>query len=178
MLLRPFLAVAVVAALALPANAQAPAAPTAPTPPPATPTVSDKPAEEPSVEERRIVAFVSTGVAVASLATGITMGVLAQVQFDCAKDIIACNKTLANPVVGSELFDVRSEVEQKAVFADMAYLFAGAAAVVATVGYLRGFVFVDEEGAAATAPAAASLLPQGPTFANLAPVPADVVVTQ
>lgn len=176
MLLRPLLATALALALALPAAAQAPAAPTAAAPPPAAPAVSEKVAEEPSVEERRIVAFVSTGVAVASLATGVTMGVLAQVQFDCAKDILACNKTLQNPVVGDELFDVRSEVEQKAVFADMAYLFAGAAAVVATVGYLRGFVFVDEEGAPAAAPVA--LLPQAPTFANLAPVARDVVVTQ
>jgi hypothetical protein len=173
MLLRPLFVVALVASLALPAAAQAPAAPTAAAPPPAA-TVSDRPAEEPSVEERRIVAYVSTGVAVASLATGVTMGLLAQAQFDCAKDIIACNGTLQNKVVGEELFDVRSEIEQKAVFADMAYLFAGAAAVVATVGYLRGFVFVDEEPAAAPV---AALLPAAPTYANLAPVAADVVVT-
>ena len=96
------------------------------------------------------MAYVSTGVAVASLATGITMGVLAQQQFDCAKDILACNDGLKNKVVGEELFDVRAEIEQKALFADMAYLFA-AATVVATVGYLRGFVFLDEEPTAATA---------------------------
>ena len=166
MLLRPFLAVAVALALALPAAAQAPAAPTAPAPAPAAAVTADKPAEEPSVEERRIVAYVSTGVAIASLATGITMGVLAQQQFDCAKDILACNKTLQNKVVGDELFDVRSEVEQKAVFADMAYLFAGAATVVATVGYLRGFVFVDEEPAAAPV---AALLPQAPALAAVLP---------
>jgi hypothetical protein len=154
----------------------APAAPTAPTAPVAS--VSDKPAEEPSVEERRIVAFVATGVTVASLATGITMGVLAQVQFDCAKDIIACNGTLQNKVVGDELFDVRAEIDQKALFADMAYLFAGAAGVVATVGYLRGFVFVEEEAPPAVALDSSGLtLPQAPTFANLAPVAADVVVT-
>ena len=169
--LRSVFAVAVVASLALPSRAQAPAQPTAPTAPVAT--VSEGPAEEPSVEERRIVAYVSTGVAVASLATGITMGLLAQAQFDCAKDIIACNGTLQNKVVGDELFDVRAEIDQRALLADMAYLFAGAAAVVATVGYLRGFVFVDEE----PAPAVAGLLPQAPTFANLAPVAADVVVS-
>jgi hypothetical protein len=123
--------------------------------------VSAAPAEEPSLEERRIVAYVSSGVAVASLATGITMGILAQVQFDCAKDIIACNDGLQNKVVGPELFDVRAEIEQRALFADMAYLFAGAAAVVATVGYLRGFVFIDEEPAAvATLP-----MPAAPVFA-------------
>ncbi len=167
--LRSVLVVAVIGGLALPSRAQAPAAPAAP-----VAAVSDKPAEEPSVEERRIVAYVSTGVAVASLATGITMGVLAQVQFDCAKDIIACNGTLQNKVVGDELFDVRAEIDQRAILADMAYLFAGAAAVVATVGYLRGFVFVDEE----PAPAVAARLPQAPTLANLAPVAADAVVTQ
>ncbi|MDP2339380.1 MAG: hypothetical protein Q8O67_00370 [Deltaproteobacteria bacterium] len=164
--------VTAVVLLALPTRAQVPAQPTAPAPAPAA-TLSDKPAEEPSVEERRIVAFVSTGVAVASLATGVTLGVLAQVQFDCAKDIIACNGTLENKVVGDELFDVRAEIDQRAILADMAFLFAGAAAVVATVGYLRGFVFVDEEAP----PAVAGLLPQAPTFANLAPVAADVVVT-
>ena len=167
-------AVAVVTALvlaALPSRAQVPAAPTGTA---AVATVSDKPAEEPSVEERRIVAFVSTGVAVASLATGITMGVLAQAQFDCARDIIACNGTLENKVVGDELFDVRAEIDQRAILADMAFLFAGASAVVATVGYLRGFVFVEEEAAPAVA---GIVLPQAPTFANLAPVAADVVVT-
>jgi len=134
--------------LALPAQAQAAVAPT---PAPAEAPAAEK-AEEPSLEERRIVAYVASGVAVASLATGVTMGVMAQLQFDCAKDVIACNGGLQNKIVGNELFDVRAEVEQKALFADMAYLFAGAAAVVATVGFLRGFVFVDEapaEGAAA-----------------------------
>jgi len=173
MFMRHLLPVALaVGVFALPGRAQAPVAPTAAEPPPAA-AVSDKAAEEPSVEERRIVAFVSTGVAVASLITGVTMGVLAQVQFDCAKDIIACNGTLQNKVVGTELLDVRSEIEQKAVFADMAYLFAGAATVVATVGYLKGFVFVDEEAP----PAVAGLLPAAPTFANLAPVARDVAVT-
>ena len=172
MRIRTTAVVAVVVALALPVSAQAPAQPTAPAAPPAA-VAAERPAEEPSVEERRIVAFVSTGVAVASLATGITMGVLAQVQFDCAKDIVVCNEGLQNKVVGDEFFDVRAEIDQRAILADMAFLFAGAAAVVATVGYLRGFVFVDEE----PAPAVAGLLPQAPTFANLAPVAADVVVT-
>lgn len=137
------------ALVALPLHAQAPAA-AAPAAAPAAAASAER-AEEPSVEERRLVAYVSTGVAIASLATGITMGVLAQQQFDCAKDILACNDGLQNKVVGEELFDVRAEIEQKALFADMAYLFAAAATVVATVGYLRGFVFLDEEPTAATA---------------------------
>ena len=69
---------------------------------------------------------------------------LAQIEFDCAKDVVACNAGLQNKIVGEELFDVRAEIEQKALAADMAYLMAAAAAVVATVGYLRGFVFVEE----------------------------------
>jgi hypothetical protein len=148
------------ALLAIPVHAQAPA------PAPAAPAAEAR-AEEPSLQERRIVAYVATGVAVASLATGITMGVLAQVQFDCAKDIIACNNGLRNKVVGEELFDVRAEIEQKALFADMAYLFASAAAVVATVGYLRGFVFVDEEP---EAPVVGTLpMPARPAFATISP---------
>jgi hypothetical protein len=144
--------------LASPLSAQAPSSSPPSTPPPSTPPPAAAPAEarpeEPSVGERRIVAFAATGVAVASLAAGITMGVLAQAQFNCANDIRACNAGLTNKVVGEELFDVRAEIEQKALFADMAYLFAAAATVVATVGYLRGFVFVDEEPAptASTAP--------------------------
>jgi hypothetical protein len=146
--------------LAIPVHAQAPAAAEAPAPA----AEASARAEEPSVEERRIVAYAATGVAVASLATGITMGILAQTQFDCAKDILACNGTLQNKVVGEELFDTRAEIEQKALFADMAYLFAAAAAVVATVGYLRGFVFIDEEPVAvASAP-----MPQ-PVLASLTP---------
>ncbi len=121
------------------------AAPAAPAPAAAAPVIAEVKAEEPSLEERRIVAYVASGVAVVSLATGITMGVLAQLQFDCAKDVLACNNGLQNKIAGTELFDLRAEIEQKALFADMAYLFAGAAAVVATVGFLRGFVFVDEE---------------------------------
>ena len=101
-------------------------------------------AEEPSLEERRLVAYLATGVSLASLVTGVTFGVLAQSEFDCAKDVLACNAGLQNKIVGEELFDVRNEIEQKAIAADIAYLFAGAAAIVATVGYLNAFVFVEE----------------------------------
>lgn len=133
------------------ASAQAPTTEPAPAP---DASVSTAVPEEPSLEERRIVAYVATGVAAASLVTGITFGVLAQIEFDCAKDVVACNQGLQNKIVGEELFDVRAEIEQKALAADIAYLFAGAAAIVATVGYLRGFVFVEEDGATAfTAPA-------------------------
>lgn len=127
-----------------PADAAAPAA-----------EVPSGPAEEPSLEERRLVAYIATGVSAAALVTGVTFGVLAQIEFDCAKDVIACNQGLQNKIVGEELFDVRAEIEQKALAADMAYLFAGAAAVVATVGYLRGFVFVEEGAATTSLPAPA-----------------------
>lgn len=133
------------------AGAQAPATPPADTAAPAA-EVPTGPAEEPSLEERRLVAYIATGVSAAALVTGVTFGVLAQVEFDCAKDVIACNEGLQNPIVGEELFDVRAEIEQKALAADMAYLFAGAAAIVATVGYLRGFVFVEEDAATAALP--------------------------
>jgi hypothetical protein len=109
-------------------------------------------AEEPTVEERRLVAYVATGVTVASLASGITFGILAQTEFNCAKDVINCNKTLQNKIVGTELFDVRREIEQKALAADMSYLFAVASAVVATAGYLAGFVFVDQTAMTEEAP--------------------------
>lgn len=149
-LLAPLLVATLVASFATSARAQAPATPPAETPAAEMPT---GPAEEPSLEERRLVAYIATGVSVVALATGATFGVLAQVEFDCAKDVIACNQGLNNKIVGEELFDVRAEIEQKALAADMAYLFAGAAAVVATVGYLRGFVFVEEDAATSMLPA-------------------------
>lgn len=152
-------------ALAAPSFAQAPATPADPI---ADAGVSMSAPEEPSLDERRMVAYVATGVSVASLVTGVTMGILAQIEFDCAKDVIACNGGLANKIVGEELFDVRNEIEQKAIAADMAYLFAGAAAIVATVGYLNGFVFV-EEGEATSA------LPPEPTATRYSALSAGVM---
>ena len=137
--------------LAAPAFAQSPPN-AAPPPPPAPAAAAAQNAEEPTVEERRLVAFVATGVSVVSLATGVTFGVLAQGEFDCAKDVLACNKTLNNKIVGTELFDVRREIEQKALAADMAYLFAIASGVVATAGYLSGFVFADEGATSSLTP--------------------------
>lgn len=148
-MLRVLASLVVVTLFATSAFAQAPATAPAETPAAEMPA---GPAEEPSLEERRLVAYIATGVSVIALATGATFGVLAQLEFDCAKDVIACNQGLNNKIVGEELFDVRAEIEQKALAADMAYLFAGAAAVVATVGYLRGFVFVEEDGATASLP--------------------------
>jgi hypothetical protein len=166
---RSLVATTAALALAFPAAAQAPASPAA-----AAPAASASvDADEPSLQERRIVAFVASGVAAASLVTGVTMGVLAQQQFACADDIIACNGTLQNKVVGEEFFDLRAEIEQKALFADMAFLFAGAATVVATVGFLRGFVFVDEP---AGAPVAA-LLPVLPGPTSTAPDAAAAATT-
>jgi hypothetical protein len=155
--------VVIVATLAFAATAfaqsPAPAPPPASAPPPGAPAGSPPSAgtataqaEEPTVEERRLVAYVATGVTVASLASGITFGILAQTEFNCAKDVINCNKTLTNKIVGTELFDVRREIEQKALAADMSYLFALASAVVATAGYLAGFVFVDQTAMTEEAP--------------------------
>jgi len=92
-----------------------------------------------------MVAYVATGVSVASLITGVTFGILAQSELACAQDVITCNQGLDNKIVGAELFDVRAEIEQKALAADMAYLFAGSSALVAVVGYLHGFVFTEGE---------------------------------
>jgi hypothetical protein len=146
------------------ALAQAPAPPPASAPPPGAPAgtppsagTAQVQAEEPTVEERRLVAYVATGVTVASLASGITFGILAQTEFNCAKDVINCNKTLQNKIVGTELFDVRREIEQKALAADMSYLFAIASAVVATAGYLAGFVFVDQTAMTEEQPASTRL---------------------
>lgn len=131
-----------------PAPTEAPAvAPAAPPAPEEAPAPTADP-EEPTLEEKRLVAYVATGVALASLATGITLGVLAQDQFDCVSDVVACNETRANKIVGRELFDARNKIEETAIAADIAYLFAATSALVATVGWLQGFVFTDAaEGA-------------------------------
>lgn len=155
----PLLCISIVAVwCAGPALAQAPAAPG---PTEAAPSVvAPANPEEPSLGERRLVAFVAAGVAVASLATGVTFGVLAQTEFACVQDVVACNKGLENKIVGEELFDARAEIDQKALAADMGYVFAAASALVATVGFLRGYVFVDEEPVApAPAPTAMLVLP-------------------
>lgn len=132
---------------AAPAPAPVPAAPAAPAEASAAPAPTAE-SDEPSVEEKRLVAYVATGVAVVSLASGITFGLLANAQYQCAADVIACNQGRANKIVGEELFDERNEIEQKAIAADISYLFAATAALVATVNYLQGFVFTDDAGSA------------------------------
>jgi hypothetical protein len=115
-------------------------------------------AEEPSIGELQVVGITASAISLVSLGVGIAMGVLAQQQYACAQDIITCNTTLQNKVVGSELFDLRAEVDQKAMFADMAYLVSAAGAVVGTVGILRGFVFTDPPAT----PTSAAVVPGEP----------------
>lgn len=122
--------------------------------------------ESDSLEERRLVAIVATGVAVASLATGVVFGLMAQDNFDCARDILACNASRDNKVVGTELFDLRSEIEQQALVADMGYLFAAASGVVATVGFIRSMPAVGESDAP---PAAAAPPPVPASSTEVAP---------
>lgn len=146
--------------LALPGRAQAPASDPAPA---AAAPVDDT---EPSLNERRLVAYVATGVSVASLATGVTFGILAANDYACLSDVVACNKGLDKKIVGDKIFDARAELEQKSLIADMAYLVAAASAVVAVVGFLRGFVFVDgEEEAPSEAPATTATPASGPAAA-------------
>jgi hypothetical protein len=156
------------AAEAPPAEA-APAAPTGPEPTLANARATD----EPSAGDARVVAYVSTGVTVLALAAGVTLGIVAQTQFDCIKDVVACNDVLvgqgAAPIVGDQLFDARAEVERYAVLADASYLISGVAAVVATAGYLAGFVFLNQDEPPAGAPAASAALPLVSPLALQAP---------
>ena len=141
--------VAALLLLAAPLQAQgsapADATPTSTSPPAAEAAAATADPDEPTAEEHRLVAYVASGVSVVSLATGITFGVLAQAKYDCAADVIACNQGRPNKIVGRELFDLRNDIERQAIAADIAYLFAATSALVATVGYLQGFVFVDAE---------------------------------
>ena len=101
--------------------------------------------DEPDLAERRLVAYVATGVAAVAIATGGVFAFLAIQQYQCVADVVECNKTLEDPIIGDELFDARAEVEYKALAADMAFLFGAAAALVAATGYVRGFIFTGED---------------------------------
>lgn len=108
----------------------------------------DEVSDEPGLGERRLVAYVATGVAAAAFVTGGVFAFLAWQQYQCVADVVECNKTLDDPIVGEELFDARAEIEYKALGADMAFLFGAAAALVAGTGYVRGFIFTGEDDGA------------------------------
>ncbi|MFH1810342.1 MAG: hypothetical protein ABIJ09_16470 [Pseudomonadota bacterium] len=84
--------------------------------------------------ERLIVTGVAGGVAVVGLGVGITFGVLALNDYNCLSDVVECNKTLDEPIIGDKYLDARAEVERKALYADMGFLVAATAATVAIVG--------------------------------------------
>lgn len=100
---------------------------------------------DPSLLERRIVAFVATGASVVSLGVGGVFAGLAWQQNQCLQDVVECNKSLDDPIEGTEYLDEKTSLEHKAVIADMAFLFAGAAALVAVTGFVRGFILTGEE---------------------------------
>jgi len=138
---------------AAPTSAPEPAAPAPePTPEPATASQEPEPTPppasglDPSVGERRLVAYVATGVVAVSLAAGITLGVLALDGYNCLSDVPACNdRPGQDPIEGDAFLDKKAEVETTALFADMAYVVAAAATVVAVTGYIRGYFLTGEE---------------------------------
>lgn len=102
-------------------------------PAPVQPTPETAP-EDTSSLERIIVTGVAGAVAVAGLAVGITMGVMASGEYDCLKDVTACNADRDEPIEGEAYLDAKANVERTALYADMGYLVAATAAVVAIVG--------------------------------------------
>lgn len=120
----------------------------------------------PSVEERRLVAYGATGVSAVSLVAGSVLGFLALDQFNCLSDVVTCNTARVaagqQPIEGTGLFTARAEMEQKSLGADMAFLLAGTSAIVATVGYLGGFVFTGEQADAAAQPKTTDASPINP----------------
>lgn len=107
---------------------------------------------QPDVMERRLVAYVSTGVAAVALGTGITLGSLALSKYSCLNDVLACNEGLEQPIVGEGFLDQKAEVETLSLLADMAYVVAAAATIVAVTGYIRGYFLTDEDGAGEVTP--------------------------
>lgn len=118
-------------------------------------TVGDAPAAPgaalaasgPSAEamERRIVAYVATGVAAAALVTGITLGTLALNKHACLSDVVACNQGAAEPILGEAFLEQKAEVETMSLLADMSYVVAAAATIVAITGYIRGYFLTEED---------------------------------
>jgi hypothetical protein len=101
---------------------------------------------DPTVGERRLVAYVATGVAAVALGAGITLGVLALDGYTCLEDVPACNERDGmEPIEGEDFLDRKAQVETTALFADMAYVVAAAATVVAVTGYIRGYFLTGED---------------------------------
>ncbi len=104
--------------------------------------------EDPEIarREHRLVGWVSGGVAVAALTTGIIMGVIAKRDYDCLADIQACNAARDEPITGEDFLIQRGKVEERAVIADVAFLFAGASALVSGVSLARGYWPKEDNG--------------------------------
>jgi hypothetical protein len=92
------------------------------------------------VAERRLVAFVAAGVATVALGAGISLGVLAQQRYDCLADVVACNQTLEEPIVGDAFLEARADVETLSLLADMSYVLAAGSALVAVTSFIRGYL--------------------------------------
>ncbi len=107
---------------------------------------------KPDVLERRLVAYVSTGVAAVALGAGITLGTLALTQYDCLNNVLVCNESAEDPILGDEFLDKKAEVETLSLVADMAYVVAAAATIVAVTGYIRGYFLTEEEPAGEVTP--------------------------
>ncbi|MBN2361063.1 MAG: hypothetical protein JXR83_16525 [Deltaproteobacteria bacterium] len=103
--------------------------------------------DTPSDLERIIVAGAAGAVAVAGLAVGITFGVLALGEYNCLKDVVACNEGRTDKIEGTKYLDARAEVERKALYADMGYLVAATAATVAIVGTVELLLGSGKESA-------------------------------
>ncbi|MDP2342202.1 MAG: hypothetical protein Q8O67_14695 [Deltaproteobacteria bacterium] len=107
-------------------------------------TPKEAPAPEmPSIDQRRMVGLVATGAAVVALTTGVVAGVLAQAQYDCVSDVVSCNKQRDDEIIGAELFAARTDFQTKALYADMGFV----AAVVAGLVAVASFVAATEEPA-------------------------------
>lgn len=130
------------------APADAAAAPAADPAPEAKPEAKAEAATDaPSDLERIIVAGAAGAVAVAGLAVGVTFGVLALGEYNCLKDVVACNADRTDKIEGTKYLDARAEVERKALYADMGYLVAATAATVAIVGTVELLLGSGKESA-------------------------------
>ena len=103
--------------------------------------------DAPSDLERIIVAGAAGAVAVVGLGVGITFGVLALNDYNCLKDVVACNADRDDKIEGTKYLDARAEVERKALYADMGYLVAATAATVAIVGTVELLLGSGKESA-------------------------------
>jgi hypothetical protein len=100
-----------------------------------------RPKDAPSRLERIIVSSGAGAVSVVGLGVGIGFGLWALYDYQCLRDVKACNnnRTGGDKITGTKFLQARQVGERKALVADMGYLMAVTFAGVAALGLASAF---------------------------------------